>query len=63
MSTLTQIEQTTPTTPAPGAQVIYPKLGSYARLDSGGVEHILLDTTTYAAAMVAVQMQVNFWGV
>lgn len=63
MSYLQQVEQATPSAAPATNQYIYPKVGSMARMDSSGTEKLLLDTSTYAAALSASEMQVNFWGI
>lgn len=45
-----QVEQTAPTAQAATQQVIYPKAGGYARMDSTGVEKVFIDSASYAAA-------------
>jgi hypothetical protein len=44
MSTLTQTEQTSPSTPSAGQQRSYPKVGGLYRQDSTGTEYKMLDT-------------------
>lgn len=63
MSTLQQTEQTTPAAAAATTQVIYPKAGGYARMDSTGVEKSFLDSNTYAAAVGALMTQLNYYGI
>jgi hypothetical protein len=63
MSTVTLVEQTTPSVPSAGQQVFYPKAGSLARLDSTGIEKTLLDSRTYAAAEAARSTQIVFGGI
>lgn len=62
MGNLLQTEQTTMPAQAAGQQTLYPKAGSLARMDSTGVEKVILDSNTYAAAQAALIMQVNFGG-
>ena len=63
MSTLMLVEQSTPATQASTQQVIYPKLGSYARMDSTGVEKVFLDSNTYAAATGILNLTLLNFGV
>jgi hypothetical protein len=44
MSTLTQTEQGSPSTPAANQQRLYPKVGGLYRMDSTGTERLLLDS-------------------
>jgi hypothetical protein len=62
MSTITVVEQATPSTPSAGQQIVYPKAGSLARLDSTGVEKTLLDSRTYVAAEAARMTTILFAG-
>jgi hypothetical protein len=67
MSTITVVEQTNPGAQSAGQQKIYPKAGALARVDSTGVEKVILDTSTfastYAAATSVVMLYVNQAGV
>ena len=63
MSTLLQVEQTAATAQASTQQVIYPKLGAYARMDSTGVEKVFLDSGSYVAANSAYNIYITNYGV
>lgn len=64
MSTLTQVEQTTPSTPSANQQIIYPKVGGMYRMASDGIERQLLDSAnSYATAASAVVNQFWFGGI
>lgn len=62
MSTILLVEQSNPGVQAATQQVIYPKIGQLARVDSTGVEKIILDSATYAAAVSATLTQVTYFG-
>lgn len=65
MSTLTQVEQTTPSTPSASQQLLYPKVGGMYRMASDGVERQLVDatSTTSVNAGSLVFIHQNFSGV
>ena len=70
MSQIRIVEQTNPGAQASGNQSLYvkssanaPPNGALARVDATGIERTMLDSGGYSAAMDAVQMQVNFWGI
>ena len=46
MSTLTQVEQNTPTPPSANQQLNYPKVGGSYRMAADGIEKKLIDTTS-----------------
>lgn len=56
MSTLTQTEQASPSTPGASQQRLYPKVGGMFRKDSTGTEYQLLDTSSvdHASALLFV---------
>jgi hypothetical protein len=62
MSNLLMVEQTAMTVQASGQQTLYPKAGAMARMDSTGVEKLLLDTGSYAQAISTMDAQFNFQG-
>ena len=62
MSTITLVEQTTPSVPAAGQQIVYPKVGSLARLDATGVEKTLLDSRTVALPAPLLDLVLNLTG-
>jgi hypothetical protein len=59
MSTLTQTEQTTPSTPAANQQRLYPKVGGLYRMNSAGTEILLLDQSNIdnTAALLFIAQQ------
>jgi hypothetical protein len=61
MSTLTQTEQTSPSTPGASQQRTYPKAGGYYRMDSTGTERQMLDTGTVDHAS-ALLFMAHFYG-
>jgi hypothetical protein len=64
MSTLTLVEQTSPSAQSAGQQKVYPKVGAIARMDSTGVEKIIYDSgsSAYLAAVSAISMQQTLGG-
>ena len=62
MSDILMVEQASMTAQAASQQTLYPKAGALARMDSTGVEKIILDSSTYAAAAGALLTQSNYLG-
>lgn len=61
MSTLTQTEQASPSTPGANQQRTYPKVGGLYRMDSTGTERQLLDTGSVVNAS-ALLFAAQFYG-
>lgn len=61
MSTLTQTEQSSPSTPSASQQRLYPKVGGMYRMDSTGAETKILDTGNVASAS-ALLFIAQFYG-
>jgi len=62
MSTITLVEQTAPGAQSAGQQKIYPKAGSLARMDSTGVEKVLLDNTSITNVESLMDLAINLTG-
>jgi hypothetical protein len=62
MSTLTQVEQTTPSVPSAGTQILYPKVGGQYVMASDGVEKQLLDNRSLANAESILNVAVSLFG-
>ena len=62
MSYLLQVEQSARPAEAATQQTIYPIAGGYARMDSTGVQKVILDSATYAAVAGALIVQANYLG-
>jgi hypothetical protein len=60
MSTLTQVEQATPSTPSANQQLLYPKAGALARMASDGIERKIIDTTSASNTVSAVDACSNY---
>lgn len=63
MSTLTLVEQTNPGVQSAGQQKLYPVVGGIARVDSTGVEKVILDSRSVAAVEAVVAVQNIFGGI
>jgi hypothetical protein len=64
MSIYQATEQTTNLiTVAAGTQVLYPKAGSMVRMDSTMTEKQMLDSGSYAAAVITLTNNLLFFGV
>jgi hypothetical protein len=60
MSTLTQTEQTSPSTPAAGQQRLYPKVGGLYRMDSTGTEKQIMDSGSLDNTADALFLSQNY---
>jgi len=56
MSTITLVEQSTPSTPSATRQIVYPKVGGLYAMGSDGVEKQLIDTRSIANVGSVIEM-------